>query len=96
MDMIRWACLTCGVALASIASAAPIGTTIAYQGLLKDDDVAVTGLYDRQVCRFEGPATPVSLACVPDFDDVPVEDGIFTVPLDFGGARTSMAMGADG
>ncbi|MBP6439634.1 MAG: hypothetical protein KA280_09210 [Thermomonas sp.] len=86
MRSIRLACLGCGVALASVAAAAPIGTTFVYQGLLKDDNVAVTGLYDLQVCLFEDPATPVPLACVPDFDDVPVEDGIFTVPLDFGSA----------
>ena len=64
--------------------AVPVGSTFTYQGLLKDNGQAATGLYDLQVCVFDDPSTPVPLACVPDFDDVPVEDGIFTVPLDFG------------
>ena len=84
MGGIRTTGLVCGLLIGSSALAVPIGTTFAYQGLLKNNGQPATGLYDLQVCVFDDPATPVPLACAPDFDDVPVEDGIFTVPLNFG------------
>lgn len=86
MSTIRATALTCGFVACTSALAVPVGTTFTYQGLLKNGGQAATGLYDLQVCVFEDPSTPVPLACAPDFDNVPVEDGVFTVNLDFGNA----------
>jgi hypothetical protein len=79
--------ILCLLLLASaVASAAPLGTSFTYQGLLKSAGQPATGLYDFQVCLFDQPTNPVPLQCAPDFDDVPVEDGVFSLLLDFGGS----------
>lgn len=63
-----------------------LGSAFTYQGQLKERGQPATGLYDLQVCLFDSPSGPIPLACAPDFDDVPVEGGLFTITLDFGGA----------
>ena len=85
MGAMRAAGFACGVVVCSSALAIPVGSAFTYQGLLEDNGQPATGLYDLQVCVFDDPATPVPLACAPDFDNVPVADGIFTVSLDLGG-----------
>jgi len=72
--------------LSAPAFADPIGTAFTYQGELKAGASVATGLYDFQVCLFESEATLVPLACAPDFDSTPVENGRFTIQLDFGAA----------
>ena len=66
------------------AAAQPLGTAFTYQGQLTESGQPANGLYDLQFCLFDSPGTPVTLACAPDFNDVPVETGQFTVALDFG------------
>ncbi|MCB1643625.1 MAG: collagen-like protein, partial [Xanthomonadales bacterium] len=61
-----------------------VGSAFSYQGQLKDGGVLATGLYDLQVCLYDGASAPIPLACAADYDDVPVEDGIFALDLDFG------------
>jgi hypothetical protein len=72
--------------LAQPGLAQPLGTAITYQGLLRDGGTPATGLYDLQACLFDTPAGPAALVCAADADDVPVEEGVFTVALDFGAA----------
>ncbi len=66
------------------APAQPLGTSFTYQGQLTESGQPATGLYDLQVCLFDSPSNPVPIACAPDFGDVPVEAGVFTLALDFG------------
>jgi len=66
------------------AAAQPLGSAFTYQGQLTESGQPAGGLYDLQVCLFDSPSNPVALACAPDFADVPVEAGVFTVALDFG------------
>lgn len=61
-----------------------LGSAFTYQGQLKDSGQPATGLYDFQFCLFDSPTNPIPLACAADFNDVPVEGGLFTVTLDFG------------
>ena len=70
--------------LAATVHAAPLGTAFTYQGQLKESGLPASGLYDLQACLFDDPATPAPIACAPDFDDVPVDAGLFTITLDFG------------
>jgi hypothetical protein len=72
--------------LACTATAQPLGTAFTYQGQLTESGQPASGLYDLQVCLFDSPANPSTLACATDFNDVPVEDGVFTLALDFGAA----------
>lgn len=68
----------------SAVKAQTLGPAFTYQGELKESGQPATGLYDLQVCVFDSPSNPVPLVCASDFDDVPVENGVFTIALDFG------------
>ena len=70
----------------AVALAAPLGTAFTYQGLLKASGDVATGLYDIEACLFDSPGGPTALVCATPFDNVPVEDGVFTIELDFGAA----------
>jgi hypothetical protein len=63
-----------------------LGSAFTYQGQLKELGQPASGLYDLQVCLFDSPSGPTPLVCAPDFDDVPVEGGLFAITLDFGSA----------
>ena len=69
---------------AQVAGAQPLGTAISYQGQLKESGQPASGLYDMQGCLYGLPVGDPPLACTVEFDDVPVEDGVFTLALDFG------------
>jgi len=79
--------------LATTATAgAPLGSSFTYQGQLKDNGQPATGLYDMQFCMFEladSTVNPIPLACAPDAADIPVENGLFAVALDFGSSMFS-------
>ena len=68
------------------ATAAPIGTKITYQGQLTDGQSVANNLYDFEVCLFDDLVAGNLLACAPAFDKIPVEQGLFTLEPDFGGA----------
>lgn len=72
--------------LPSSVGSQALGTAFTYQGQLTESGAPATGLYDLQICLFDSPSNPAPIACLPDFDNVPVEDGVFTVALDFGAA----------
>ncbi len=65
-------------------AAQTLGTAFTYQGQLKQSGQPANELYDLQVCLFDDAVNPVALVCAPDFNDVPVEGGLFTITLDFG------------
>jgi hypothetical protein len=69
------------------ASAAPVGTTFSYQGQLKNNGVPVNGPYDIRVTLY---STPTGSGAVGSpnpnvFGCWPVNNGLFTVQLNFGG-----------
>lgn len=66
------------------AGAQSLGSTFTYQGQLTESGQPATGLFDLQACLYDSLAATSPVACAPDLDDVPVENGLFTVALDFG------------
>lgn len=72
------------VCASTVAIATPLGTAFTYQGQLKASGDVATGLYDFEACLFDSPGGPTPLACATPFEGVPVEDGVFTLALDFG------------
>ncbi len=64
--------------------AVPLDYSFSYQGRLTADSADALGLYDFQICLFDSTDGAVPLDCAPDFSDVPVEDGLFALQLDFG------------
>jgi hypothetical protein len=72
--------------IAGSVFAQTLGSAFTYQGQLTEAGQPATGLYDLQICLFDDPNAGAELACSADLDDVPVEDGVFTVALDFGDA----------
>ncbi|MCB1561384.1 MAG: hypothetical protein KDI75_09870 [Xanthomonadales bacterium] len=70
------------------AAAAPLGTAFTYQGQLSESGQPASGLYDLQACLFDNPNLAVTVPIQPceSVDDVPVEDGLFSIALDFGAA----------
>ena len=83
---IEWASMGAALVLSGrqLAAAAPLGPAFTYQGQLRESGQPANGLYDLQACLFDDPVNPVPLACSANFDDVPVEEGVFSVVLDFG------------
>ena len=69
------------------AGAQTLGSGFSYQGQLKEAGVPAMGLYDVQACLYSTSTGPTSLLlCAPDIEDVPVNEGLFNVTLDFGGS----------
>ena len=66
------------------AGAAPVGTAFTYQGSLRDGGAPAQGTYDLEFTLYDAASggSPVLPAAV--VEDVAVELGLFTVPLDFG------------
>ncbi|MBE0535995.1 MAG: hypothetical protein IH624_10030 [Phycisphaerae bacterium] len=63
---------------------AAAGTGFTYQGRLLDEDKAASGLFDLRLELFEAPSAGNRIGGTFDLADVSVEDGYFTVRLDFG------------
>jgi len=60
------------------------GNTIGYQGVLNDGGLPATGLYDFIFSLFDVEADGAALAPAVVLDAIPVTNGVFQVPLDFG------------
>jgi len=73
--------LVCG---GSTAYAGAIGTAWTYQGRLIDNNDVAHGIYDFQFGLFDSAADGNQLGGNANLDSVEVEDGYFTVELDFG------------
>lgn len=88
MNMFRLCCAAAAIQLWLITvagSAEALGTAISYQGKLRFEGEQVTGVYDLQFLLYdalENPATQIGNLV--DLAAVQVEDGLFTVQLDFG------------
>jgi hypothetical protein len=64
--------------------AAPMGTAITYQGRLTDGESPAHGPYDFEFKVFDALTDGIQLDGTQSKDNVPVNDGYFTVVLDFG------------
>ncbi len=70
----------------SFVDASPAGDAFTYQGRLTDNNAPANGLYDLSFTLHDVATGLGTLSVDPvQFDDVPVENGVFTVQLDFGG-----------
>lgn len=67
------------------ASAAPLETTFTYQGALEVDGAPASGLFDLEFGLFDALESGSPVGDVLVVEDVLVEQGIFSVELDFGG-----------
>lgn len=66
--------------------AAPAGDAFTYQGRLTDNNAPANGLYDLSFTLHDVATGQGTLSVDPvQFDNVPVENGVFSVRLDFGG-----------
>ncbi len=80
MNGIHLSILLAMVLAASVANAQPI----TYQGQLKQSGQPFTGLVDMNFALYAGLADPTPLAGPINISNVPVEEGLFQVELDFG------------
>ena len=71
---------------AAVLAGVPVGTTVSYQGQLKEAGVPLNGNVDLQFELFDAEVegNPIGSALL--FEDVPVVKGLFSVELDFGAA----------
>ncbi|MCA9244481.1 MAG: hypothetical protein KDA32_11030 [Phycisphaerales bacterium] len=72
------------LAIAAGSTAAPIGTAITYQGMLQDTGSPAQGLYDLRFRLYSAAIGGSQIGDVLFENDVPVDNGFFTVDLDFG------------
>jgi hypothetical protein len=70
---------------AAIGQPYPVGTAFTYQGRLLDGGVPAEGDYDFEFTLYDDPAAGSVVASPISKDDEPVDYGLFTVVLDFGG-----------
>lgn len=68
----------------NFASAEPVGTAFTYQGELEQQNVLATGVYDFQFDLFDVEINGDALTSPFQLENIDVQDGIFTVELDFG------------
>ncbi|MEK6677571.1 MAG: tail fiber domain-containing protein [Planctomycetota bacterium] len=64
--------------------AAPVGSEFTYQGQLKDAGRPAAGLHDLRFRLYDARVGGVQVGATLCVNDVPVADGFFIVPLDFG------------
>lgn len=76
-------------ASAPLKAQTPLGTGLSYQGQLTQSGQPASGLYDLRACLFAESSGGQPLACASDFNAWPVENGLFTLPLDFGSQHFS-------
>ncbi|HKQ38160.1 MAG TPA: tail fiber domain-containing protein [Verrucomicrobiae bacterium] len=70
----------------AVLQAAPVGSAFTYQGHLKDQGAAATGVYDFQFTLYNDSATETAVGGPLNRTSVPVSNGLFSVTLDFGAA----------
>ena len=75
----------CGLlSISFLAQAETVGTAFTYQGELKQQNAPATGTYDFQFDLYDAEVDSVALTNPIQLEDIDVQDGIFTVELDFG------------
>ncbi len=72
------------VALSNNIHAAPLGTAFTYQGQLQSAGAPATGSYDFQFTLYDAASGGSAVTAVLSTNGVGVNDGLFTVSLDFG------------
>ncbi|MGE4070303.1 MAG: hypothetical protein AB7E72_03945 [Lysobacterales bacterium] len=82
MKLIR--ALLIAMCLINLAHAAPVGTQFTYQGKLQDNGVPANGLYDFEFRLFDALVNGNPVGSVLTANDIPVENGVFSVELNFG------------
>ncbi len=70
--------------LVSVPLALAQGTSFTYQGRLNDDSVPATGIYDFQFTLYGAATSGSPIGGTATAADLEVENGLFTVQLDFG------------
>ncbi len=68
----------------SLSQAAPLSTAFTYQGSLSDSGIVADGDYDFEFVLFDQASGGVQIAATVVLDDIPVDEGFFSVALDFG------------
>lgn len=78
--------LLCSLFVPSATSSAqvPVGTSFLYQGQLRDGGTTATGEYDFEFKIFDDELVGLQVGLTVTLEDVDVENGLFTVELDFG------------
>ncbi len=76
--------LTACLMQATVALAAPIGSSFTYQGELQDNGAPASGTYDLQAELFDAASGGTMVGGPIIAEDVIVNDGVFSVELDFG------------
>ena len=86
--MKRWFRTMSVAALLAASTAMPalaqIGTAITYQGRLELAGAVVNSTVDLQFRLFTSPTGSTQVGTTQNFSNMPLTDGLFTVPLDFG------------
>src|SRR5215510_1316330 len=75
---------TFGFAVTAIV-AAPIGTSLTYQGRLNEGSTPASGTYDLRFALFDAAAGGSQVGTTLTNSAVSVNNGLFNTPLDFGG-----------
>jgi hypothetical protein len=70
--------------LLPLAYAAPVGTQFTYQGKLEDNNAPANGLYDFEFRLFDQLTDGNQIGSVQSLAAIPVENGVFSVTLNFG------------
>lgn len=73
-----------GAAASSAFAQTPIGTTLTYQGRLDADGLPADGSFDMRFRLYSAPTSGTQVGATVCRDQVVVQDGLFTVSLDFG------------
>ena len=77
--------LVCFLALQTTTLfAEPIGTSFTYQGELNQQGIPASGAFDFQFDLYDVADDGAALTTPIQLEDVSVQDGVFTVELDFG------------
>jgi len=63
---------------------APVGTGFSYQGYLTSGSAPANGSYDFQFRLYDAVSVGIQVGITVTLGDVPVDNGLFTVELDFG------------
>ena len=77
------------LAFAFMVQAEPVGTAFTYQGELQQSGDPATGSYDFQFDLFDAEVNGDPVTTPIQLENVNVQDGVFTVELDFGSASFS-------
>jgi len=89
MGKLRFLLLASMVVLSSLVLAEPIGTAFTYQGFLQQLGSPANGTFDFQFEMFDVDTDGAALTVPIQMADISVEEGGFTVELDFGASLFS-------